>query len=189
MPPTAVNERRLGERCNGRNILITGASYGIGESLAYMLAGTGATLLLVARTEEKLLQVQGEVARRGGTAHIFPTDLSKSEEVAVLTEKLLQLPGGIHIVVSNAGRSIRRSLYDSLNRHHDLTRTMAVNYFGPTQLILALIPSIEKNRGHIINISAVNVLLAPAPYWAAYQASKAAFDNWFRCAVPELNAG
>lgn len=59
---------------------------------------------------------------------------------------------------------------------------------GPVQLILALTPILVARQGHIINISAINVLLLPAPQWAAYQASKTAFDQWFRCAAPELNA-
>lgn len=180
--------QRTKARCRGKTILITGASYGIGEALAYMLAGSGAKLLLVARTAEKLQQVQQEVEQRGGTAQVFSTDLSKSDHVEMLLAQLMEMPGGIDMVVSNAGHSIRRSLHDSLDRHHDLSRTMAINYFGPTQLLMALVPMLEKNRGHIINVSAVNVLLAPAPHWGAYQASKAAFDNWFRCAAPELNA-
>jgi short-subunit dehydrogenase len=56
------------------------------------------------------------------------------------------------------------------------------------QLLLALIPTLAERGGHVINISAVNVLLAPAPRWAAYQASKTAFDHWFRSVGPELGA-
>jgi short-subunit dehydrogenase len=54
--------------------------------------------------------------------------------------------------------------------------------------MLGLIPTLVARRGHAINISAVNVLLIPAPKWAAYQASKTAFDQWFRSVSPELNA-
>jgi len=187
-PPTRLNHNRLTDRVMGKTILITGASYGIGESLAYMLAGTGAQLLLVARTEEKLKDVKNEVEKRGGNAMIYPTDLSNTEQVQQLAATLLQLPNGIDIIISNAGKSIRRPLHESLDRHHDFTRTMAINYLGPVQLLLSLIPMVAKNKGHIINVSSVSVLVAPAPYWAAYQASKSAFDQWFRCAGPELNA-
>jgi len=65
---------------------------------------------------------------------------------------------------------------------------MAINYFAPVQLLLSLIPILKRNKGHIINVSTVNVLLVPFPYWAAYQASKSAFDTWFRSVAPELNA-
>jgi short-subunit dehydrogenase len=65
---------------------------------------------------------------------------------------------------------------------------MNVNYVGPVQLMLSLIPVLVARQGHAISVSAVNVLLAPMPKWAAYQASKTAFDQWFRCVAPELNA-
>jgi short-subunit dehydrogenase len=187
-PPVSLNENKLLQRLNNKTVLITGASYGIGESLAYKIAATGAHLILVARTADKLALVKKEVERLGGKASIFPTDLSNFEQVESLIISLSQLPNGIDIFINNAGKSIRRSINDSLDRYHDFTRTMAINYFGPVQLMLSLIPILKKNKGHVINVSAINVLLAPAPLWAAYQASKSAFDNWFRCAVPELNA-
>lgn len=187
-PPIGFNEERLRERLKGKTILITGASFGIGESLAYKLANTGVHLILVARTAEKLNSIKNKIEKQGGYVSVFPADLSKPAEVAALLPIIHQLPGGVDIVVNNAGKSIRRSINDSLDRQHDFTRTMAINYFGPVQLLLSLIPVLEKNKGHVINISSVSVLLAPAPYWAAYQASKSAFDNWFRCTSPELNA-
>jgi short-subunit dehydrogenase len=169
-------------------VLITGASYGIGESVAESLAGTGAHLLLVARTVEKLLEVKQRVEAAGGRADVFPCDLSDPDAVRALLEQLLRLPNGIDLVVSNAGRSIRRSVFDSLDRLHDFTRTMTVNYFGPVQLLLGLIPTLVARRGHVINISTGNAVVLPAPRWAAYGASKAAFDYWFRSVGPELNA-
>lgn len=187
-PFLRVNQRRLERLLAGKTVLITGASYGIGECLALRLALPTTRLILVARTQEKLLTVQAQVEARGGQADIFPCDLRQPTEVESLLEQLQQLPNGIDILVSNAGKSIRRSLFDSLDRFHDFTRTMNINYLGPVQLILALTPTLVAQRGHIINISAINVLLLPAPQWAAYQASKTAFDQWFRCAAPELNA-
>ncbi|MEO1144432.1 MAG: SDR family NAD(P)-dependent oxidoreductase [Cyanobacteria bacterium J06638_22] len=172
----------------GKTVLITGASYGIGECLAESLADTSAYLLLVARTEAKLLEVKQRIEAKGGRADIFPCDLRREAEVQALLHRLNQLPGGIDIFVSNAGKSIRRSIFDSLDRRHDFTRTMNLNYFAPVQLMLGLIPTFVARHGHVINISAVNVLLIPAPQWAAYQASKTAFDQWFRCVSPELNA-
>ena len=55
---------------------------------------------------------------------------------------------------------------ESLNRYHDFTRTMAINYFAPVQLLLSLIPQIQQNKGQIINISTINTSLIPLPYWA-----------------------
>jgi short-subunit dehydrogenase len=186
-PFLRFSRARLRSRLAGKTVLITGASYGIGECLAESLAGTGAHLILVARTLEKLTEVQRRVEARGGRADVFRCDLTKAAEVQALLEQLRQLPGGVDIVVNNAGKSIRRSIFDSLDRLHDFTRTMNLNYHGPVQLLLALIPTLVARQGHVINISAVNVLLAPAPRWAAYQASKTAFDQWFRSVGPELS--
>jgi short-subunit dehydrogenase len=179
---------KLRQRLAGKTVLITGASYGIGECLAESLAETKARLLLVARTAEKLTELKRRVEVRGGRADVFPCDLTSVAEVQTLLQQLHQLPDGIDVFVNNAGKSIRRSIFDSLDRLHDFTRTMNLNYFGPVQLMLSLIPTLVARRGHVINVSAVNVLLAPAPKWAAYQASKTAFDQWFRSVGPELNA-
>ncbi|MCP4439726.1 MAG: SDR family NAD(P)-dependent oxidoreductase [Aureispira sp.] len=183
--PTWLNKRKLQQYTKGKTILITGASYGIGEQLAYLLAQQGTHLLLVARTQEKLIEVKSKVEQLKGYASVYPIDLTENDQIE---ELLKELPENIDIVVSNAGKSIMRSIYKSLDRFHDFQRTMALNYFGPVQLLLGLIPKLEQSKGHIINTSAVNVLLAPAPYWAAYQASKTSFDQWFRCVAPEIRA-
>src|SRR5262245_44506398 len=179
---------KLRRRLAGKTVLITGASFGIGESLAETLAETKAHLLLVARTADKLLEVKQKVEARGGHADVFPCDLSNAAAVDTLLQQLLQLPNGIDVVVSNAGKSIRRSIFDSLDRLHDFSRTINLNYLGPVQLLLALIPTLVARKGHVINVSTANVLLASPAKWAAYQASKTAFDQWFRCVAPELNA-
>lgn len=186
-PFLRVNQAKLQQQLSGKRVLITGASYGIGECLADRLADTGAHLLLVARTAEKLQEVQQRVAAKGGRADSFPCDLTDRAAVDGLLAQLQPL-GPIDIVVNNAGKSIRRSIFDSLDRFHDFTRTMNLNYFGPVQLLLALIPGLMAQRGQVINVSAINVLLAPMPKWAAYQASKSAFDQWLRTVAPELNA-
>jgi len=186
--PTFLQKRRLDRHLKGKTILLSGASYGIGECVALRLASSGAKLILVARTEEKLVAVQQAVIAAGAQAEVFAADLTKEEDLAKLIDYLVTLPDGIDIFVNNAGKSILRSIDDSLDRFHDFTRTMSLNYFGPVQLLLALIPILEKRKGQIINISALNVLMAPAPKWAAYQASKTAFDQWLRCVAPEIEA-
>src|SRR4051794_17561026 len=122
---------KLRERLAGKTVLITGASYGIGESLAETLAETNARLLLVARTADKLVEVKQKVEARGGRADVFPCDLTNPVAVESLVQQLLQSPDGIDVVVNNAGKSIRRSIFDSLDRLHDFSRTMNLNYFGP----------------------------------------------------------
>jgi short-subunit dehydrogenase len=187
-PPVRLDRVRLAGALNGKTILITGASSGIGKSLALMLADLPVSLVLVARRADKLREVQAEVARRGVEASIYPADLRNTVELEGLIAYLHSLPGGLDVLVSNAGLSIRRSVFQSLDRFHDVTRTTAINYLAPVQLILAMIPLLAKSQGQILNVSTVNALLTPVPYWAAYQGSKSALDHWLRAAAPELRA-
>lgn len=186
-PPFFLNTKKLSAKLYGKTILITGASFGIGKELAYQLADINCHLILVARTEEKLLEIKQEIERRTAKVSIFNADLRNPENMKELLAFIHQLPNGLDLLVSNAGISIKRSIIDSLDRYHDFTRTMAINYFAPVQLLLSVIPLLKKNQGHVINISTINVLLIPIPYWAAYQASKTAFDTWFRSISSELN--
>jgi len=185
-PRKMINPEKIKKYFTNKTILITGASYGIGEALAYGLADSGSHLILVARTESKLMEVKQGIENQGGHASVYAIDLTKEDQIELLIKDLSQF--SIDIVVSNAGRSIRRSIFDSLDRMHDFTRTMAINYFAPVRLILGLMPVLQKNKAHVIQISAVNVLLPPFPRWAAYQASKTAFDQWFRSVAFELNS-
>jgi short-subunit dehydrogenase len=185
-PPTYLNKSKLGSHLEGKTILITGASSGIGERLAFHLADQRVHLILVARREERLREMKVEIEKATAEVTVYSADLRNNEEVEGLLKLLHALPNGLDIFVSNAGKSIRRSIFHSLDRYHDFTRTMAINYFAPVQLLLSLIPLLQKSKGQIINISTINTLLIPFPYWAAYQASKTAFDTWFRSVAPEL---
>jgi short-subunit dehydrogenase len=186
-PPTFLNREKLRRQLEGKTVLITGASSGIGEQVAYLLAELKVHLIVVARQEDKLLALKSNIETKAAQVSVFPADLRNQKEMEGLLVFLHQLPDGLDVVVSNAGHSIKRSIRDSLNRFHDFTRTMEINYFAPVQLILSTLPLLEKKQGHIINVSTVNALLLPFPHWAAYQASKTAFDTWFRSAAPELN--
>jgi short-subunit dehydrogenase len=186
--PTYLNKKKLEDHLIGKSVLITGASSGIGEQLAYQLADIRCHLILVARRGERLLEIKNEIATKAAIVSIFQADLRNEEEMKDFLLFLHELPNGLDIVVSNAGLSIRRSIFESLDRNHDFTRTMAINYFAPVRILLSIIPLLRKSHGQIINISTVNALLAPVPYFAAYQASKSAFDVWLRSVSPELKA-
>lgn len=185
---TGVNKERLRNELRGKTIIITGASSGIGEEIAYFLADFPVHLILVARREAKLLFLKEEIEKKAAKVSIYRADLRNEAEMEALLTFIHQLPKGLDVVVSNAGKSIRRPIKDSLDRYHYFSRTMAINYFAPVQLLLSVIPLLQKNQGQIINVSTINAMLHPFPYWAAYQSSKSAFDIWFRSAAPELNA-
>ncbi len=176
----------LRQRVAGRVVLVTGASEGIGAATARRLGAAGAVVLLVARTTDRLRQVQAEILAAGGTAFVHPCDLSDPAAAHELAAAVLRQHGRVDVVVSNAGRSIHRSVADTADRVHDVQRTSAINYVGPVALLLGLLPAMRAaGRGHIVNVSSAS-LASYAPGWSAYLASKAAFDYWLRCAAPEL---
>ena len=182
--PTPHNLRRV---LSGRVVIITGASSGIGRAVAMHLADSGATIIGVARTEEKLEEMRGEVAARGGRAFIYPTDLSDPEACSGLVERVIAEHGRVDVLINNAGRSIRRSVLSSLDRFHDFERTMKLNYFGALAMILAVVPGmLERHHGHIINITSIGGQTYP-PRFAAYVASKNALDAFSRCFAPEVS--
>ena len=173
----AVQGRTLHEAVDGTITLITGGSSGIGEAAAKKIAEAGGEVVLVARTQENLDKVADDIRSSGGTAHVYPCDLTDMDAIAAMADKVLADLGGVDMLVNNAGRSIRRSLALSYDRIHDYQRTMQLNYLGAVQLILKFIPGMrERGFGHIINVSSVGVQTR-APRFGAYIASKAALDS------------
>jgi NAD(P)-dependent dehydrogenase (short-subunit alcohol dehydrogenase family) len=173
----AVQGRTLDDAAVGRTVLITGGSSGIGAAAAKKIADAGAQVVLVARTPENLEKVADDIRADGGTAHVYPCDLSDMDAIAAMADQVLNDLGGVDILINNAGRSIRRSLALSYDRIHDYQRTMQLNYLGAVQLILKFIPGMrERGFGQIINVSSVGVQTR-APRFGAYIASKAALDS------------
>jgi NAD(P)-dependent dehydrogenase (short-subunit alcohol dehydrogenase family) len=169
----------------GQRILITGASSGIGRATAFAVAGLGAVPLLVARRADELAQVRDQIVARGGEAHCYPCDLTDAAAASASLKSALNEQPRIDMLVNNAGRSIRRSLTGSQDRHHDFERTMAINYFAPVRLILGLLPHFRANGGgHVVNISSMGVQTR-TPRFAAYLASKAALDEFSQVAAAE----
>jgi len=185
-PPRVSDPDRLRAAVSGKTVLVTGASYGLGEATARKLGAAGATVLLVARSADKLAAL---AASSGGRAVAYPADLTDLTAVAALAKKLTENHGPMDVVVSNAGKSIRRSLHLQYDRPQDFERTIGVNYLGPVRLLLGLLPAMRgRGRGHIVSISTIGVRTAPGPRWGTYLASKSAFDVWLRSVEPELRA-
>jgi NAD(P)-dependent dehydrogenase (short-subunit alcohol dehydrogenase family) len=183
--PSVHNVRRV---AGDKVIVITGASSGIGRAVASALASSGATIVGVARGVEKLEEMKIEVEALGGTVQLRPTDLSDPAACKEMLEGVIEEHGRVDVLINNAGRSIRRSVMDSLDRFHDFERTMQLNYFGAIALIMAALPSMKQHGGgHIINITSIGGQTYP-PRFAAYVASKAALDAYSRCLAPEVAA-
>ncbi|WP_436493731.1 SDR family oxidoreductase [Actinokineospora sp. HUAS TT18] len=181
--------RREGHRggLDGRRVVITGASSGIGRATALKIAAAGGVPLLVARREAELEEVRAEIAAAGGHAFVYPCDLTDDESVAKTVSRMLAEQPSVDMLVNNAGRSIRRSVRLSYDRMHDYERAMAINYFGAVRLILALLPHMtERKFGHIVNVSSIGVQ-GIAPRFSAYVASKAALDYFSRIVATETH--
>lgn len=181
-----LSKSAIAKAVDGKNILITGASSGIGERTAYLLSECGAHVILLARTEEKLKAVKEAIEATGGKASYYPCDLTDMDDIEKITAQIIADFDYIDILVNNAGRSIRRSVHESVNRFHDFERTMDINYFGAVKIILGFLPTmIARKSGQIINISSIGVL-ANSPRFAAYVASKSALDAFSRCLAAEV---
>ncbi|MBV9721871.1 MAG: SDR family NAD(P)-dependent oxidoreductase [Mycobacterium sp.] len=188
-PARVADPDKLRSVISGKTVLVTGASFGVGEATSRKLAAAGATVLVVARSADRLHDLAASINAGGGNAVAYPADLTDEAAVGGLTKKIDDEHGAVDIVVSNAGKSLRRSLHHQYDRRHDFQRTIDINYLAPIQLLLGVLPAMrEQGRGHIVNVSSVGVRVAPGPQWGAYQASKGAFDRWLRSVAPELHA-
>jgi NAD(P)-dependent dehydrogenase (short-subunit alcohol dehydrogenase family) len=186
LDPGLFKDRSLSAAVRGKVVLITGASSGIGKAAAVKAADAGATVLLVARSVDKLEETKAEIEAAGGVAHIHRCDMSDVEDIERMAEEVLAYHGQVDILVNNAGRSIRRSVKLAYDRFHDYERTMQINYFGALRLILALLPSMQARKsGHIINVSSIGTQTNP-PRFSAYVASKAALDAFSRVIASEV---
>ncbi|MDH6198701.1 NAD(P)-dependent dehydrogenase (short-subunit alcohol dehydrogenase family) [Mycobacterium frederiksbergense] len=161
----------------GKRILLTGASSGIGEAAAEKFAARGATVIAVARRQELLDALVERITAKGGDARAHAVDLSDMDAIDELVTTVERELGGVDILINNAGRSIRRPLAESLERWHDVERTMTLNYYSPLRLIRGLAPGMRDRRdGHIINVSTWGVMNESSPLFAVYNASKAALS-------------
>ena len=170
----------------GKRILLTGASSGIGEAGAELFAQHGATVVAVARRQDLLEAVADRITTAGGTAISMPCDLSDMDAIDALAADVEKRLGGVDILINNAARSIRRGLAESLERWHDVERTMVLNYYGPLRLIRGLAPGmLERGDGHIINVSTWGVMSEASPMFSVYNASKAALTSISRVVETE----
>lgn len=155
----------------GTRVLITGASRGIGESLAHAFAGAGATVALVARTKDSIQALAEEL---GGTAH--PADLSDPKQVAILISHVEDEAGPINVLVNNAGVGTPAAFTEAPDE--DLRQVTEVNYLAPAELCRQAIPRmLGRGGGHIVNISSI-AGCAVVPGLVTYSASKAALSHF-----------
>jgi NAD(P)-dependent dehydrogenase (short-subunit alcohol dehydrogenase family) len=186
LDPDLFKDRSFEAVINGKTVIITGASSGIGKAAAHKIAAAGGIPLLVARSVDKLEEIKAEIEAAGGTAYVYSADLSDMDSIEEVLRQILSEHARVDALVNNAGRSIRRGIVLSLDRFHDYERTMQLNYFGAIKLIIGLIPHWrEQGGGHIVNVSSIGAQTNP-PRFSAYVASKAALDAFTRVVASEV---
>ena len=186
LDPDLFIDSTLRGQVEGKVVLVTGGSSGIGKATIRKMAEAGAIAVTIARSAEALDEVRREFEAAGLRLITHVVDVADPQQCESFIKFMSEEHGGVDILVNNAGRSIRRGIENSFDRFHDFERTMEVNYFGALRLTMGFLPGmIARRKGHVINISSIGVL-TNAPRFSAYVASKAAMDAWARCAASEF---
>jgi NAD(P)-dependent dehydrogenase (short-subunit alcohol dehydrogenase family) len=155
-----------------KNIVITGASSGIGATLAVALGAAGHRVALAARREPELQEV---AARVGPGAIIVPTDVTRRSEVERLRDRAIEAFGHVDVWVNNAGRGITKPVLELTDEELDLMIT--VNVKSALYGMQAIAPHfITRGRGQIVNVSSVLSRVPFATFRSAYNAAKAALN-------------
>ncbi|MBV8170716.1 MAG: SDR family NAD(P)-dependent oxidoreductase [Candidatus Eremiobacteraeota bacterium] len=136
----------------GANIVVTGASSGIGEAAAKALAARGAHVALLARTYEALERIAREIGAAGGSAFVYPVDLGDADATARVAEAIVREHGCPDVLINNAGAG--RWLYADETRPSDAVAMMALPYFAAFNLTAALLPCMLARRsGTVVNVT------------------------------------
>lgn len=155
---------------SGKIVLISGASSGIGEAAARLLAERGAHVVLGARRIERLEALAGEIARAGGSVRIRALDVTRREDVQSFADYALTEFGRIDVIVNNAGVMPLSPL--AALKVEEWDRMLDVNVRGVLYGIAAVLPTMQaQGRGQVINISSIGGL-AVSPTAAVYCATK-----------------
>ncbi|MDY6790598.1 MAG: SDR family NAD(P)-dependent oxidoreductase [Thermodesulfobacteriota bacterium] len=157
-------------------VIITGASRGVGASVARWLGRTGARLVVAARSKDGLLKCAGEVEKLGGKALAVPMDVSDPVVCRDLVIKTLDTFGRIDGVINNAAVVTPLASIENADPA-DWKHSMGVNVIGPFHLTKYSLSQLRINRGRIINVSSGAAIL-PIESAAAYCASKAALNHF-----------
>jgi short-subunit dehydrogenase len=162
----------LGSFFSGKNIVITGASSGIGKDLALVFAGFGARLALSARRKELLDEVKVAAQQAGTEALVYPVDVTDRAAMQAMAEDVLAKWGHVDIVIGNAGvGGLNPSDKFDLDIHR---RTYEINCMGLAYTLMPYIPSmIARRSGHLVGVSSLAAFRG-RPNAASYSSAKSA---------------
>jgi len=169
----------------GTRALVTGASSGIGEALALLLASRGATVGLVARRKDRLDRVLEQCRGTAPESRAWVADLADLDRAEQVALEAWGAFGGVDVLVNNAGMPKRRHV--TRLTAAEVGHVLRVNFEAPVRMTLALLPRmLERDRGTIVNVSSLAGRLGVL-HEAAYCASKSALCGWSEAMAIDLS--
>lgn len=179
-----ADRRRLKVDLSGQVALVTGASQGLGRSIAEVLAANGAAVALVARSVDKLAEVAAAIRGAGGRAEEFPCDVTKGEDIQRVVEAVVAKLGRLDILVNNAGVT-RDNLCPRMS-DEEWDQVLSTNLRAPFLFIRAASrPMMQQRYGRIINVASISGLIGNAGQ-SNYSASKAGLVGLTKTVAKEL---
>ncbi len=167
-----------------KNVLLTGASRGIGRVIAEVVATEAATLVCIARSQTGLDDLTQAIQSNGGNAVGIAWDLSEISSLKELVNQVETQVGPIDILINNAGVEIYRAFQDY--EASDLQTVLNVNLLAAMELTRLTLPGmLQRQSGHIVNIAS-NAAKKGHPFDSAYSASKAGLLMWADAIRQEL---
>jgi uncharacterized protein len=179
----------INHRLKGKNVVITGASSGIGEKIAKEAAASGANVVLLARSSDKLEQISADITSKASSScYTYTLDVSDLEAVQQTFENIFATVGTVDVLVNNAGFGVFDTVIDA--KLEDMKSMFEVNVFGLIACTKMVLPKmVEQNAGHIINIASQAGKIA-TPKSSIYSATKHAvlgFTNSLRLELAGTN--
>ena len=172
-PPRAVSlggpSARAAAYWNGKVVLITGGSSGLGRALAESFARSGADVVVSARSAEVLETVAGQLRQFGTQVLAIPADVTQQEQVDALIERTISHFGRLDVLVNNVGRSARAAVLDMTPE--DFQNLLELNFLGAVRCTRAAAPYLIRSQGHLVNIGSLSGKSA-SRYVGAYAVTK-----------------
>ncbi len=171
---------------DGRRVVVTGGSKGIGKGIARVFARSGADVLVVARDADALTAAAADIDAEGrGRVETLAADVSTVAGCRELAEAAVQRLGGIDVLCANAGIFPDKAFTDLTEA--DVDQVFALNVKGTMFSVQACLPALEASgRGRVVVTSSITGPITGYPGWSHYGASKAAQLGFLRTAAIEL---
>jgi short-subunit dehydrogenase len=172
------------EKLEGKKVLLTGGSRGIGPIIAEYLADQGSIVGIAARSKNKLQEIASRLNKKGYPVEAFTVDLKDSSQREELVAGFLKKFGTIDILINNAGLETEGA-YTELS-WASIRENIEVNLVAPMALTHLVLPVMLNNKaGHVVNIASI-AAKSGAPYAAVYSGTKAGLAEWSRALRLEL---